>query len=1583
LNSPLNPTPDAPWRAAQPLHSMHPTFHAILKRMKLTVIRLTLGLSLSLALHLTHAGTQPSTIGYQGRLTDNGAPAHGNYDLRFRLYGAASGGVPMGNTVTVNSVAVTHGAFSVSLDFGAAVFDGNGRWLEIGVRTQGSTADYGVLTPRQAITAAPYALYALTPAGPPGPAGPAGAAGQVGPAGPPGTTTAEGLTSGTLSDARLSANVPLLDADNLFAGDNNFTGAARLTNPANRFAGDGSGLVNVPGTTPWQVISSSTLAAEANRGYFLNHSEMTTVTLPGSPKVGDFFTVSSIGAGGWTVMLNPVRGPWIAQPNFRRWKAIASSADGKRLVALPWDLSDPNLIYTSGDGGATWEGRAIPHYWIAVASSADGKKLVATVVEQGKLYTSADYGVTWTERALGSDYNIAGRYSGVASSADGIKLAVVDDNGRIFTSTDSGATWMFRYGLDLPSDRVAITSSSDGNILVVGSGRPIHVSVDSGATWTQRPGTPSGVTALASSADGTKLVTCTYGGQLYTSMDQGLTWTERLTDKDRGWTGVASSADGSQLVAVAKFFPGAIYTSQDFGATWKDEGMNRGWSGVTSSADGYKLAAVAGDEDGPGPYSVYTSSVSGFSLSGAAGSKVTMQYVGGDLWQPMAESQIASLDASKVTTGVLSDGRLAGTYSKALTLNNPENSYAGSFAGNGASLTGLSANNLSGTLPNSALAGTYSGAVTLNNSANRFTGDGSGLVNVPGAIPRQVVFSSDLTAEPNRAYLLNHPDMTTVALPASAAVGDTVTVSGGGAGGWKVMLDPERDPWVNRGQLRTWKAVASSADGLKLVAVTLRDPVFNDWIYTSTDGGLTWVQRGSIQLWVAVASSADGNNLVALTEGHNKIFTSRDAGVTWVERSVGEHWNADNNSAVACSADGQKLVLAGHSPIYTSADYGVTWTLQTSGGTIGSIDGRGAASTSDGATLFVASESNVYVSTDSGVTWGVAPSPRITGLVCSSDGHKLIGIVPGGFSYISTDFGGTWTAKLQDRERRWTGVACSADGVRIVAVANWDVSGDRIYTSKDFGETWTAEASERQWSAVASSSDGYRLVALADAVYTSAAPGFAIEGSKGTMATVQYLGGGLWQEMASSQFGATHVHTSPISFFNPDNSFTGDGAGLANLNADNLTTGTVPADRLATTQLKADNLASGTVPGERLAGTYPNALTFPNAGNTFAGTFSGNGVLPWQVNSSSALTVEGGNGYLLNNNAQVAVTLPVSPALGDIIRITGAGTGGFIIGQSAGQSIRTRTIPVSIAGLEWDGHDQARNWSAVASSADGKKLVATANPGQIYTSSDSGSTWTARELSRNWISVASSADGTKLVALTSQIFTSGDSGVTWTLRASTLQRNWRAVASSADGVKLVAVVSGGFIYTSTDSGVNWGTRMSDANRSWVCVTSSADGAKLVAAIDNGSLYTSTDSGVTWTQRLGGGTRRWRAVTGSDDGVKIVAGGDGKIFTSGDSGVTWVERGNIPADSLASSADGIRLISGGQQVYTSTDSGVTWIQRIGGGGGPGSVASSADGLKLVWSLGNNLIFTSVAAPTTLPSTTAGNHRVADRRFGIGA
>ena len=81
---------------------------------------------------------QGTAFTYQGRLNDTGGPATGIYDLRFTIYDAATSGAVVGSPLTNSAVGVTNGLITITLDFGAGVFNGANRWLDIGVRTNGS-----------------------------------------------------------------------------------------------------------------------------------------------------------------------------------------------------------------------------------------------------------------------------------------------------------------------------------------------------------------------------------------------------------------------------------------------------------------------------------------------------------------------------------------------------------------------------------------------------------------------------------------------------------------------------------------------------------------------------------------------------------------------------------------------------------------------------------------------------------------------------------------------------------------------------------------------------------------------------------------------------------------------------------------------------------------------------------------------------------------------------------------------------------------------------------------------------------------------------------------------------------------------------------------------------------------------------------------------------------------------------------------------------------------------------------------------------------------------------------------------------
>lgn len=97
---------------------------------------------------------------YQGELQDNGVPLNNVCDFQFSLWDALNGGAQVGGTQT-SSVVVNDGRFALLLNhlnqFGSNPFSGDARWLEIAVRCPSGSGSYTTLSPRQALTAAPYA----------------------------------------------------------------------------------------------------------------------------------------------------------------------------------------------------------------------------------------------------------------------------------------------------------------------------------------------------------------------------------------------------------------------------------------------------------------------------------------------------------------------------------------------------------------------------------------------------------------------------------------------------------------------------------------------------------------------------------------------------------------------------------------------------------------------------------------------------------------------------------------------------------------------------------------------------------------------------------------------------------------------------------------------------------------------------------------------------------------------------------------------------------------------------------------------------------------------------------------------------------------------------------------------------------------------------------------------------------------------------------------------------------------------------------------------------------------------------------
>jgi hypothetical protein len=477
----------------------------------------------------------------------------------------------------------------------------------------------------------------------------------------------------------------------------------------------------------------------------------------------------------------------------------------------------------------------------------------------------------------------------------------------------------------------------------------------------------------------------------------------------------------------------------------------------------------------------------------------------------------------------------------------------------------------------------------------------------------------------------------------------------------------------------------------------------------------------------------------------------------------------------------------------------------------------------------------------------------------------------------------------------------------------------------------------------------------------------------GTLPAAQLSG-----TLSSAQLSGTY--SGAVSFTNTGNTFFGNGGGLANLNGSQISSGTVADARLSTNValLNGNQAFSGT-------NLFKNINTFTNNGNSFIGSFFGNGLVGWIPVSNTSTQAMRDAGYLLLNSNLTTVTLPAMTSLlvGDIIRISGAGLGGWQIAQNTNQSIIGSFSSYNAS--SWLVSDAASSvWINMAASADGSFMAGVVNASAaVYASTDYGHNWSASgSTAYTYRSVACSSDGSHLIAgqfSNGSIYYSTNYGANWNSGSTPNSGNWFGLAMSANGSNAVAVAYGGGIYTSTNGGASWRAQTSGLPTSayWESVASSADGSNLVAVATNNLLYTSANAGFNWTSQTVGGSHYWAGVASSADSTKLVAVAyGGGIFTSANSGVSW-QQTSAPStnwESVTCSSDGgkITAVVMGGYIYSSINFGANWTKQTAPVQNWLSVCGSADGTRLAAGINNGGTYYSSLSQAALISTTSGTN-----------
>jgi hypothetical protein len=196
---------------------------------------------------------------------------------------------------------------------------------------------------------------------------------------------------------------------------------------------------------------------------------------------------------------------------------------------------------------------------------------------------------------------------------DIVEIAGAGPGGRILDQNPGQTIAAVFNPVSLPSDlsgMSCIASSADGTKLVAGGefGGGIWTSTNSGTNWEQTSASTSPAwLSIASSSDGTKLAALQGDRGIWTSSNGGTNWVQ-TSAPFTNWQAIASSSDGTRLVAVAGI-PGGIWASSNSGATWWQTGAstNFGWSSIASSSNGMKLAAGIGAYSGEAVGGIWTS----------------------------------------------------------------------------------------------------------------------------------------------------------------------------------------------------------------------------------------------------------------------------------------------------------------------------------------------------------------------------------------------------------------------------------------------------------------------------------------------------------------------------------------------------------------------------------------------------------------------------------------------------------------------------------------------------------------------------------------------------------------------------------------------------------------------------------------------------------------------------------------------------------------------------------------------------------------------------------------------------------------
>ncbi len=708
-----------------------------------------------LASHAAAVFAQPLTTSftYQGELQTSGQPASGSFDLRFRLYDAAGSGSQIGSDICRNDLFITNGRFVVNLDFGD-VFTGQKRFLEIDVRPDAGadctiTTGFETLAPRQELTASPNATFALNASS----TATAGNALTLNGQNPAFYQNAANLT-GTLSDERLSGNVARLNSDQTFTGQLTLSNSLNIFNGA--FSGNGAGLLNLDGANVQPgTLTRSRVAPDIESVL----SQWTS--LPSVPPTQDASAWGSNFFGQTNLPALPI-GQSYTKISAGRTHTLALRSDGTIVGCGSNDDGELNapalpsgVVYTAVAAGDTF----------SLALRSDGTIATFGANVSGQLNVPAlPPGVTYTAVSAGQQHSLALRSDGIVvgfgSNLDDRITVPALPPGVTYTAISAG----FNHSLALRSDGVIVGFGSNTDGQTTAPALPPTVSytaISAGGNHSLALRSDGTVAAFGSNAQGQLDIPLFNPPLTYTAISAGGNHSLALrTDGviiSYGFNGngqlnvpllpsdqvyVAISAGFNHSTALrfrATTVPPALQSLSTVAIGSAPRPSTGGLSvqssirvdGAGANAGTLDHALLFGNE--VARVGIASNQAQGTNLEGldliTAGVPRLRVYASGFVEVPStftavtvsantllgSGSSITNLNASNIASGTIANARTTARTTNdpnSLVLRDPSGNFAAgtvtasSFAGSGASLTGLNASNLStGTIPNARTTG--------------------------------------------------------------------------------------------------------------------------------------------------------------------------------------------------------------------------------------------------------------------------------------------------------------------------------------------------------------------------------------------------------------------------------------------------------------------------------------------------------------------------------------------------------------------------------------------------------------------------------------------------------------------------------------------------------------------------------------------------------------------------------------------------------------------------------------------------------------------------------------------------------------